>query len=103
MFIGNISTAIIHEILLVSVKSEEVASYYQKEIDNAINRSKKYREKINPVESPLPSKDVEYIKSRIINRVKADLQKRKLEGYKNVDLSLIDSFIDKSLKETKIN
>ena len=47
LFIGNLSNAIIHEILIEAIKdkSKELASYYQKEIENAIEISKKYREK----------------------------------------------------------
>lgn len=52
LFIGNISIAVIHEILIEAIKSKEIADYYQKEAENAINISKKYREKINPVNTP---------------------------------------------------
>src|SRR3989344_6970696 len=102
ILIGHISTAIVHEILIESTENKEMAPYYKKELETASKISKKYREKINPVESPLPSKDVEYIKDKITNKVKAELQIRISRGYKNIDLSTIEKFVNERLKETNI-
>ena len=104
LFIGNISTAIAHEILIESIKdkSKEIASHYQKEIENAINISKKYREKINPVNVPFPNKDISYIRTKIIHKIKTELIKRISKGYKNINLTLVDKLVDKALKDTEI-
>ena len=102
LFIGNISTAITHEILIEAVKSKEIADHYQKEVENAVNISKKYREKINPVNAPLPNKDTSYIRTKIINKIKTELMNRISKGYKNIDLSLIDKLVDKVLKNLKV-
>ncbi len=102
LFIGNISIAITHEVLIEAVKSKEIADYYQKEIENATNISKKYREKINPLNVPLPNKDILYIRKKIINKVKAELINRISRGYKNIDLTLIEKLVDKTLKNTGV-
>ena len=104
LFIGNISNAIIHEILVGSIKgkSKEIASYYQKEIENAINLSKKYREKINPIKKSFPDKEIMQIKTKIIAKVKAELRIRILKGYKNINLNLVEELADKVLKNFKI-
>ena len=91
-----------HEILIESTENKEMASYYKKELETASKISKKYREKINPVESSLPSKDIEYIKNKIKSNVRAELQIRISKDYKNIDLSSIEKFVDKGLKETKV-
>ncbi|MEK6844663.1 MAG: hypothetical protein AABX44_00215 [Nanoarchaeota archaeon] len=105
LFIGNLSNAITHEILVKAIKNKnkEIAFYYQKEIENAINISKKYREKINPINAPISEKDVSYIKTKIIKKVNAELKIRILKGYKNINLALVDELVDKVLKEIKIN
>ena len=104
LFIGNISNAITHEILIEAIKdkNKEIASYYQKEIENAVNISRKYREKINPVNASLPDRDISYIKMKIINRVKAELINRISKGYKNINLSLVNELVDKILKKAGI-
>ncbi|MEK6823783.1 MAG: hypothetical protein AABY06_01995 [Nanoarchaeota archaeon] len=104
LFIGNISTAITHEILIEAIKdnSKEIADHYQKEAENAVNISKKYREKINPINAPLPSKDISYIRTKIINKIKIELMNRISKGYKNIDLNLINELVDKTLKNAGI-
>ncbi len=104
LFIGNLSIAITHKILIEAVKdkNKEIADYYQKEIENAINISKKYREKINPINAPLPNKDILYIRTKIINKIKTELMNRISKGYKNINLSLVDKLVDKALKDTEI-
>ena len=51
----------------------------------------RYREKINPVNRSLPDKDVDYIKEKIMARVKSELITRISKGYDNIDLELIES------------
>jgi len=102
LFIGNISNAIVHEILERAVSKELIAGKYRKELIISFEIAKRYREKINPVNRPLPDKDAGYIKEKIVSRVKAELMIRISKGYKNIDLSLVDGLVDKSLKDTKI-
>ena len=102
LFIGNIANAIVHEILERAVTKELVADKYRKELTTSFEIAKRYREKINPARRPLPDKDAEYIKEKIIARVKAELMTRISKGYKNIDLSLIDELVDKALKDSKI-
>jgi len=65
--------------------------------------AKKYREKINPISKPLPEKDIDYIKSKIINRVKSELNLRISKGYKNIDLSIIEELVLKALSNLNIS
>ena len=64
--------------------------------------AKRYREKINPTNRLLRDKDAGYIKNKIINEVRAELNIRISKGYKNIDLNLIEKLIDKALKNTNI-
>ena len=67
-----------------------------------MNRSKKYREKINPVNTILPERDIEYIKSRIMNKVRNELMQRISKGYKNINLNLVEKLVDKSLRSMEV-
>jgi len=102
LFIGNITNAIVHRILEKAIKKEEIADKYRKELITSFEVAKKYREKINPVTSSLPDKDVLYIEEKIIKRVKAELNLRIERGYENIDLDAVEQEIDKSLREAKI-
>ena len=102
LFIGNISNSIVHNILERAVSKELMADKYRKELITSLEIAKKYREKINPINRPLPRKDVEYIKTKIISRVKAELVIRMSKGYKNIDLALIEGLVDKTLKDADI-
>ncbi|MBI2106687.1 hypothetical protein HYT57_01770, partial [Candidatus Woesearchaeota archaeon] len=61
-----------HSIIESAINNEELSERYKKEIATSLDTAKKYREKINPVESSLPLKDIEYIKGKITNKVKAE-------------------------------
>jgi|SRR3989344_3609654 len=102
LFIGNLSNAIVHQISLEAIDKEEIASKYKKELDISLSISKKYREKINPKDSSLSEKDIEYIKIQVNNKVIAELKKRISQGYKNINLNSVKELIDKALKSTKI-
>lgn len=102
IFIGNITNAITHRILEKAIDKQEIADKYRKELINSFKIAKKYREKINPISSPLPDKDILYIKEKIIKRVKAELNLRINKGYENIDLNLVEQEVGKSLKETNI-
>lgn len=102
LFISNISNAIIHGILEQAVIKELIADKYRKELTTSFEVAKRYREKINPVNKPLPGKDITYIKTKIINKVRAELITRISKGYKNIDLDLIEDLVNKTLKDTEI-
>ena len=48
LLIGNLTNAIVHEILELSINKEELISKYRKELVTSFQIAKKYREKINP-------------------------------------------------------
>jgi len=102
LFIGNISNAIVHEILEKAVGKELLADKYRKELASSFEIASRYREKINPVNRPLPDKDVVYIKGRIIARVRAELLIRISKGYENINLGLIESLTDKALSDSMV-
>ena len=102
LLIGNITNAIVHTILEKATEQEELLNKYNKELLNSFEIAKKYREKINPLNPPFPSKDIEFIKEKIIKRVKAELNLRISKGYKNIDLGLIESALNDFLKRMKI-
>lgn len=102
LFIGNITNSIIHEILEKATFQDELVSKYNKELLNSLLIAKRYREKINPKEFPLSFKDADYIKNKIINKVKAELILRISKGYTNINLDLIEQLTNKYLKETDI-
>jgi len=102
LFIGNISNSIVHKILEKAVAQEELSDKYNKELLSSFEVAKRYREKINPVKTPLPDKDVTYIKNKVINRVRTELLLRISKGYKNIDLNLIEKLVDEFLKEINV-
>ena len=102
LFIGNLTNSIIHEILKKAVFQDELIRKYDKELLNSLEIAKRYREKINPNTIPLPIKDIDYIKHKIINKVKSELLLRISKGYTNINLNLIEQLTNKYLKETNI-
>ncbi len=102
LFIGNVSNAVVHGILQKAIEKEQIADKYRKELKNSFELAKKYREKINPINSVLPTEDASYIRNKIIKKVKSELMIRINKGYENISLELIESSVDKLLKETKI-
>ena len=101
LFIGNISNAIVHKILERSINKEELTSKYRKELITSYEIAKRYREKINPTNMPLPIKDIPYIKNKIANKVRLELLIRISKGYE-INLGLMDEEINKALKDMKI-
>jgi len=98
--IGNLSNYIIHSILEKS--NTQYKEKYAKEGLTIFEISKKYREKINPLNNPFPITDIKYIKDKITKRATAELSLRIFKGYKDIDLSLINLEIDKILKNLNI-
>ena len=76
LFIGNIANVVIHKILEQAVDDELLRKYYDKELLNSAEIGRRYREKINPINKPLPKKDIEHIKSKVINKVNSELNLR---------------------------
>ena len=52
--------------------------------------ARKYREKINPIDKPLPLKDLNDIKVKIIKKVNIELNLRIKKGYTNLDLKNVE-------------
>ena len=106
LFIGNISNSIIHQSLEKAVSkkliADKYADKYRKELTTSFEIAKRYRERINPVNRPLPEKDIAHIRIKIINKVKTELMTRISKGYKNIDLILIGKLVDKALKDADV-
>ena len=102
LFVGNISNAVLHKMLEKAIEDSSIANKYQKEIDISFNIAKSYREKINPTSSSLPEKDIDFIKNKIISRVKSEIFTRISKGYKNLDVSLVESYVDSILKDMRV-
>ena len=102
LFIGNFSNVIIHEVLSRSTDVDELSTKYNKESENSLDLSLKYRNKINPKNDPIPHKDQEYIRSKVINRTTLELKKRISEGYKNINLELVENLVDEFLRSSRV-
>jgi|GEM_PF-1294394 len=102
LFCANLASAVIHQILEKAIDIQEIAEKYVKEVKNSWEIAKSYRQKINPINNSLSDRDIEEIKAKITNKVKTELRLRIERGYKNIDLSLVEEFVEKSLSELKI-
>lgn len=103
LFISNLSTAIVHQILELAIADrQEISEKYNKEVKNSWEIAKSYREKVNPLNKSLPGKDTEDIRMKVINRVKAELKLRIEKGYENINISLVEEFVDRALKELSV-
>lgn len=102
LFISNLSNVIIHTILQKAIEKPEISNVYAKEMKNSLDISKTYRQKINPLNSPLPQIDIDYIKSKLKRKVQSELLLRISKGYTNINLNIIDDEIDKLLNNLKI-
>jgi hypothetical protein len=103
LFAGNLANVIVHRILEKAIDKPEIAQVYTKEMKNSFEIAKAYRNKINPVDKTLPSHDIDELKQKVINKVKAELNLRISKGYKNINLSLGDDFVQDYFKELKIS
>ena len=102
LFVGNLSNAILHQILEQAIHDDTLTHRYHKESATSLALAKEYRAKINPLESCLPENDSAYIKQKTLQKVTSELQLRISKGYQHIDLSLIEGFVDRILKETKV-
>jgi len=104
LLIGNLYNAVLHRILEKAIiqKKPEIAGGYNKEVKNSWEIAKSYREKINPKTNALPIEDMEFIRKKVINRVKSELLIRISKGYENLRLDEVDAIVDIVMKEIKI-
>ena len=100
LFVGNIANAIIHQILENAIEDESLRKYYDKEFLNSLEIAKKYRGKINPKDDKLP--EASELKETILKKVNNELKIRISKGYKNIDLSLVESSTDDILSKLKV-
>ena len=103
-FTGNLANYILHSILERAVEKShrEFLPGYQRALKNSMNVATAYRNKIHPLDAPLPEKDASYIKTKIIQKVRNELNLRISKGYGGIDLSLIEPSVENVLKELKI-
>lgn len=99
LFVSNLANVIVHKILEKAIDRPEIASVYTKEVKNSLEIAKKYREKIHPLDRALPVESSKEIKEALVAKVKSELNSRIRRGYTNIDLSLVEKFVDASLKE----
>ena len=102
LFVGNIANSVLHKILEESVEEDIIKDHYDKEFSASLELAKKYRRRIDPVEAPLPEKDIASIKEKARRNVLAELKKRISKGYTNINLELVESTIERLLKDTKV-
>ncbi|MBU2639456.1 MAG: hypothetical protein KKG75_01975 [Nanoarchaeota archaeon] len=72
LLIGNLSNVVVHDILCRAVENKDIASRYEKETENSFKISKKYREKINPKNTLLQIKDLDYIRTKTTTKAKSE-------------------------------
>ena len=102
LFVSNLANVIVHKVLERAIDKPEVVSVYMKEVKNSLEIAKKYREKINPLDRVLPAEQAENIREAIVAKARAELNSRIKRGYTNINLSLIEGFVDASIKELGI-
>lgn len=102
LFIGNISNSVVHRILEKAIEEENIRKHYDKEFIMSLEIAKKYRNKINPINKPLPKKDIAKIKEKIKKKAEAELKLRVSKGYTNINLELVEPIINELLSETNV-
>ena len=99
---GNLATAVVHKVLEQAASDEHLKQYYAGEVSNSLERAKGYRERINPVGEPLPGKDADEIRERVIRGAAAELKLRIARGYRDVNLEMTNEVAEKILAGLKI-
>jgi len=102
LFISNLANSIVHQILEKAISEQIYIDRYDKEMKNSWQIAKNYRDKINPVNRALPSEDVEEVGQKVINKVNAELKLRISKGYQNINLGLVEKYVNKALKEMNV-
>jgi len=103
LFIGNISNSVVHRILEKAIEEENIRKHYDKEFITSLEIAKKYRNKINPMNKPLPKKDIAKIKEKIKKKAEAELKLRVSKGYTNINLESVEPIINELLSETNVS
>jgi len=101
--IGNLVNVVVHRLLEETVKEDILRDHYNKESLHSLEISKRYREKINPIQRELPEKDVEKIKEEVLRRAKKELRLRTSKGYQGIELDKIEDILEKILQELSIS
>ncbi|MFH1065123.1 MAG: hypothetical protein V1734_01305 [Nanoarchaeota archaeon] len=99
IFIGNIANAVVHEVLENAIEEKSLRSHYGKEMQNSFLLAKRYREKLNPSNKPLPE-SLE-IKEKIVKKATQELNIRIKKGYTGLDINSADKITEKLLKRLK--
>jgi len=102
LLVGNLANAVIHKILEEAAEEEYIRKCYDDELLNSIKIARSYRERINPVNEPLPENDAVEIKRRIINKAEAELKLRMAKGYENISLASVGEVTEKLLADLKV-
>ena len=98
LFVSNLATVVVHKVLERAIDQPEITERYYKEVKNSWEIAKNYGAKINPINKALPAHDIAELRTKIITKVKAELNLRIAKGYTNIDISLVEEFVDDSLK-----
>lgn len=102
LLIGNLTNAVVHQVLEKSVREEILRKHYDKESLHSLEIAKRYREQINPIQRALPDTNVETIKEEILKRSRKELLLRISKGYQGIELEALESIVEKLLEELKI-
>lgn len=103
LFVSNVANAVVHQILEEAIADDNLRGYYDKELYNSILIAKKYREKINPIDKPLPLKNLQDIRIKITKKVNIELNLRIKRGYTNLDLKKVGAITDKILNKLNVS
>ena len=99
---SNMANVVVHRILKAATDVPEVSRRYDKEALVSLDTSRNYRQKINPVGLSCSGKDQVSIRKKVMQKARTVLLGRIAQGYKNVDLGLIEQHVDALMQELKI-
>ena len=68
----------------------------------SMNVTMKYRSKITPLNAYLQTKDINFIRDKITNKVNNELKKRIAKGYSGIDLGLVSEIVEEFLVKVKV-
>lgn len=102
LLIGNLTNAVVHQVLEKSVKEEIIRKYYDKESLHSVEIAKRYREQINPLQRALLDIDAEEIKAEVQKRARNELLLRISKGYRGIELNDVEPVLEKLLQKLNI-
>ncbi|MBI4139393.1 hypothetical protein HY483_00340 [Candidatus Woesearchaeota archaeon] len=102
IFVGNTVNAIVHVILQQSISDEDVSKKYLEEVRTSLKSAKKYREKVNPINTVFQRIEAENLKIIIQRKVEKKLHKRIAKGYKDIAIGTVEENVVKILQELKV-